>query len=145
MSPTAEFSLPETTPQNRINGQYNSTQCSTVLTQAAIPATFQADPPTAGEPIEVSCLRSFRAILLSLITLQCPCSFCCITCQVYEECTSWQYNFTILYRWECPSGVSLSYFASAQVQDPVLFKKLHSYLKICSCKSALDLHSSFYL
>lgn len=56
MSPTttAEFFQPETTPQNRVNGQYYSTQCSALLLEAAIPATFETGPPTAGELTEVS-------------------------------------------------------------------------------------------
>lgn len=58
---TAEFSLPETTLQNRIHGQYYSIQCSAILMEAAIPATFEAGPPTAGELIEESLPEKFQS------------------------------------------------------------------------------------
>ena len=58
---TAEFHLPEMTPQAQVHGQYYNIQCSTVLSEAAISATFEAGPPTVGKLAEVSLPEKFQS------------------------------------------------------------------------------------
>lgn len=60
---TAEFCLPEMTLQAWI--QHYNTQCSTVLREAAVPAT-EAGPSTVEQLTEGYCLSSFRVALTSL-------------------------------------------------------------------------------